>query len=93
MGDDGKVDINMAKPAPDDDDLWFLIVNKTICLFLFHLVNPILVSNQDREKCRELKSRVWLLSFLKRKEEFMNNLNIIICISMNIYFSLFWIIC
>jgi hypothetical protein len=22
MGDDGKVDINMNKPAPDDDDLW-----------------------------------------------------------------------
>lgn len=47
MGDDGKVDINMAKPAPDDDDLWFLIVNKTICLFLFNLVNPFLVSNQE----------------------------------------------
>lgn len=23
MGDDGKVDINMNKPAPDDDDLWY----------------------------------------------------------------------
>lgn len=25
MGDDGKVDINMANDSPPDDDLWFII--------------------------------------------------------------------